>query len=165
MDKYYFTDTIYLKDSQLYHEDKKTDKKVKNYNWHNLLSEWGWGKINVRWIKKLNSYLKESPKNSHFGVLDCGGDGDCLFHCLAYALKSKDIFNIEKHIDVQDLRKLVSESIDYEKYQEIINIYKILADSNDFEEFWDPHTIDYEEFKEIIIEGGNNFWGDNILDK
>lgn len=163
MDKYYFTDTIYLKDSQLYYEDKKTNKKVTKYNWHNLLSDWGWEKLNIRWIKKLNNYLKEAPKNSQFGVLDCGGDGDCLFHCLSYALKSKTIFDLNKHFEVQDLRKMVSDSIDYEKYQEIINIYKILADSNDFEEFWDPHTIEYEEFKDIIIEGGDSYWGDNIL--
>ena len=38
-----------------------------------------------------------------------------------------------------------------------------MADSNDFEEFWDPHTIEYQEFKDIIIEGGNSYWGDNIL--
>ena len=67
----------------------------------------GVGKLNIRWIKKLNSYLKEAPKNSHFGVIDCGGEGDCLFHCIAYALKMKDIYEIDKHIDVSDLRKLV----------------------------------------------------------
>ena len=126
MDKYYFTDTIYLKDNKLYHEDKNNEKKVTKYNWHILLSEWGWEKLNIRWIKKLNSYLKENPKNSHFGVIDCGGEGDCLFHCLAYSLKSKDIFDIDKQLDVFDLRKLVSESINYEKYQEIINICLIL---------------------------------------
>ena len=53
MDKYYFTDTIYLKDSQLYYEDKKTDKKVNKYNWHNLLSDWGWGKIKYKMDKEI----------------------------------------------------------------------------------------------------------------
>ena len=32
MDKYYFTDTIYLNDNKLYYEDKKSEKKVTKYN-------------------------------------------------------------------------------------------------------------------------------------
>ena len=53
--------------------------------------------------------------------------------------------------------------ITYDKYNEIINIYKILVDSDDFDEDWDPYTIQFNEFKKKIIEGGNEYWCDNIL--
>ena len=45
----------------------------------------------------------------------------------------------------------------------MISIYRILNESNDFDEDWDPETITFNEFKEKIVEGGNEYWGDNIL--
>ena len=102
-------------------------------------------------------------RNSLFGVLDCGGEGDCLFHCISYALKSDDVFNINLNYEVSDLRQIACDNIDIEKYNEIISIYKILKDSDDFDEDWDPYEIDFDEFKEILLEGGNNYWGDNII--
>lgn len=163
MTKFYLTDTIYLEKDKLYYENNEIIKEVKNHNWHNILNDYGWEKLNIRWIKKLNRFLYKIPKNSLFGVLDCGSEGDCLFHCIAYALKSQDYLNINLEYDVSDLRKLICDSIDIEKFSEIIDIYKILKDSDDFDEDWDPYEIDFIEFKEILLEGGNNYWGDNII--
>lgn len=163
MTKFYFTDTIYLEADKLYYEKNKLTKSVKNHNWHMILNEYGWEKLNIRWIKKLNRFLDKNPKNSLFGVLDCGGDGDCLFHCISYALKSQDYMNINFEYEVSDLRKLICDSIDLEKFNEIIDIYKILKDSDDFDEDWDPYEIDFDEFKVILLEGGNSYWGDSII--
>ena len=33
---------------------------------------------------------------------------------------------------------------------------------DDFDELWDPNTT-FNEFKEKIKEGGNEYWGDNFL--
>lgn len=161
MDKYYLTDTIYLKDSQLYYEENNKNKKITKKNWHIILNEYGWEKLDIRWIKKLNKFSKVPLRNSLFGVLDCGGEGDCLFHCISYALKSLDLLN-EKY-DVNNLRKFVCDNIDYQKYEEIIGIYKILKDSDDFDEDWDPYDTDFYEFQRLLLDGGNNYWGDNII--
>jgi len=163
MDKYYYTDTIYLQDTNIYYDKDNIKKKVQNYNWHKILSEYGWEKLNLKWIKKLNNLIDFVPRNSLFGVLDCGGEGDCLFHCISYALKSDDVFNINLNYEVSDLRQIICDTIDIEKYNEIIGIYKILKDADDFDEDWDPYEIDFDEFKGILLEGGNNYWGDNII--
>ena len=163
MNKYYFTDKIYLLDNKLFYEDEKNIVQMKNHNWHKYLHEYGWEKINKKWIKILNSYLEKPLNNSLFGVLDCGGDGDCLFHCISYSLKSKDFFNISKICDHQTLRNDLSDYITYDKYNEIICIYKIMKDADDFDENWDPYDLTYEDFKIKIREGGNEFWGDNLL--
>jgi hypothetical protein len=163
MDKYYYTDTIYLQDTNIYYDKDNIKKKVQNYNWHKILNEYGWEKLNLKWIKKLNNLIDFVPRNSLFGVLDCGGEGDCLFHCISYALKSDDVFNINLNYEVSDLRQIICDTIDIEKYNEIIGIYKILKDADDFDEDWDPYEIDFDEFKGILLEGGNNYWGDNII--
>ena len=159
MDVFYLTDKVFLKDDKLFYKEKE----IKNHNWHRLLKDYGWEKLNKIWIRKLNSYLKKPLNNSLFGCLDCGGKGDCLFYCISYALKSKELYNINYECDVQSLRKLLSDSIDRKRYNEIISIYKVLSESNDFDEDWDPHSITYRGFKEKLIEGGNEYWGDNIL--
>ena len=64
----------------------------------------------------------DKTQKSLFGVLDCGGDSDCLFHCISYALKSNDYLNINLEYDVFDLRKIICDSIDLEKFNETINI-------------------------------------------
>ena len=163
MNKFYFTDTIYLFSDKLYYEKGDIIKEVKKHNWHNILNDYGWEKLNSKWIKKLNALSKVIYNNSLYGALDCGGNGDCLFHCISQSLKSKDYFNLEIDYEVQDLRQLVCDNIDYDKFTEIIGIYKILKDSDDFEEDWDPYEIDFNEFKGMILEGGNKYWGDNIV--
>tara|TARA_B100000282_G_C31666549_1_gene460139 strand:+ start:168 stop:905 length:738 start_codon:yes stop_codon:yes gene_type:complete len=163
MNKYYLTDKLYLLDNKLYYEDKNSSKLIKNHNWHTLLSDYGWNKLHLKWIKKFNHLSDIKNKNSLFGVLDCGGEGDCLFHCISQALKSNDYFNTIHDYEVSDLRKKICDKIDYDKFLEIINYYKIFKDSDDFYESWDPYSITYDEFKELLLEGGNNYWGDNII--
>ena len=69
------------------------------------------GKKSIKkWIVKLNKLSKVKKKNSQYGVLDCGGDGDCLFHCISYAL------NKYNETD-EKLRSDLSEYITEEKFK------------------------------------------------
>ncbi len=155
MEDIYLTDTIFIRDQQMYYESNQQEIKVKSHNWHNYLSDLGWTKLHKQWIKKLNSYLDKPKHNSLFGCLDCGGDGNCLFHCLSFAMDNGSNY--------QDIRNKLSNTITTDKFEEIIRVYRILDETGDFEETWDPQTITYTEFKDKIIEGGHEYWGDSFI--
>ena len=40
---------------------------IKNHNWHTLLSDYGWNKLHLKWIKKFNYLSDIKNKNSLFG--------------------------------------------------------------------------------------------------
>lgn len=155
VDKLYLTENIFSLDNKLYYEKDEKVQEVKNHNWHRMLNNYGWEKLNKQWIKNLNSYLKKPSNNSLYGCLDCGGDGECLFHCINYAINGDN--------DPSFLRKGLSESITKEKYELMIEFYQIMKGFNEFEEDWDPNKISYKEFKEKVKEGGNQYWGDFLL--
>ena len=157
MEEIFLTENITLINDKLYYENEL----IKNHNWHNYLIEFGWEKLNKKWITKLNTFLKKPSRNSQYGCLDCGGDGDCLFHCISFALNDYDE-NLDRY-NSKNLRELISDSITENKFKDIISYYKIFSDSDDFDELWDPNTITFNEFKEKIKEGGNEYWGDNFL--
>ena len=90
-EKNYLTDSIFLQDNKTYYEEDGGNKLIKNHNWHHILSEYGWEKLPKQWIKKLNTYLDKPKKNSLYGTLDCGQDGDCLFHCISYVINSNEV--------------------------------------------------------------------------
>mgnify|MGYP006088192653 CR=1 FL=1 len=154
----YLTDKLFLIDNKHYYEEKHKVKEVKNHNWHHLLKEYGWEKLNKIWIKKLNSYLEKQNNNSLYGCLDCGGEGDCLFHSISYALDQTN----DDH-DSKTLREQISNSLTKERYEEIIELYQIIHSANEFEEDWNPETMTFELFKATLLEGGDNFWGDFLI--
>lgn len=158
MDNLYLTDNIFIKSNKLYYENGDKIQEVKKHNWHRLLEEYGWEKLNKNWIKKLNQMLEKPTNNSLFGVLDCGGEGDCLFHSISYAMKD----SIDDY-DGKDLRKELSKHITKDKYDSIIEIYKILHSTDDFGEDWNPYEMTMEKFCEKIEEGGNDYWGDFLM--
>ena len=97
--------------------------------------------------KKLNKLYNPYPNNSLFGSLECGDDGDCLFHCISYALNTK----CKEFYDSGDIRRLVAESITKEQFDNIISCYRCMKDLDDFDESWDPYEIDtLEKFKEEL---------------
>ena len=155
--KIYINENIYIENKIYYYEEGENTIKINERNWHNYLSDYGWEKINKKWIVKLNKLTNVKKKNSQFGVLDCGGDGDCLFHCISYAI------NEYNETDTEKLRKELSEYITEDKYKNIIEVYRILRITDDFQEDWDPEDTSYEDFKVILKEGGNNFWGDFLI--
>ena len=159
MDNLYLTEHIFMdQNRKLHYEKNDTIQEVKNHNWHRLLKEYGWEKIHKNWIKKLNQYLEKPNNNSLFGTLDCGGDGDCLFHCISYSIKE-----ISEEYDTKSLRQELSKFITKERYDTMIEIYKILHLTEDFNEEWDPNTMTLQKFRKKIKEGGNNYWGDFLL--
>jgi len=153
MEDIYLTDKLLTREDCMYHIENDTEIQIRNHNWHKYLYEFGWTKLHKCWIHKLNSFLGRPKNNSLFGCLDCGGGGDCLFHCLSFA----------NGLDYQELREDLSSVMTEERYNEIISIYRILDESGEFEEEWDPQTITYEGFKQKIITGGNEYWGDSLL--
>jgi hypothetical protein len=160
MDKYYLTDQLYKQDDHLFFEKNDKNIKLTTKNWHVYLNDYGWNKLNKQWIKKLNSYLERPENNSRFGVLDCGENGDCLFHCISYALNEH--FTYDSY-DSNELRTLLSENISEEDYHMIIEYYRIFKSCGDFDEDWDLEKINFEIFKKKIKEGGNDYWGDFFM--
>ena len=113
---YYITDSIYILNNKTYYEtninenENEKSKKIKlnKSNWLKYLSSYGWERLCSRWWRKR---LDENTKNSCYGVLECGADGDCLFHVISEALNSQYIFqkNFNSEIKLHDvciLRKI-----------------------------------------------------------
>ena len=160
MDIYYLSENIYLRDDKLY----RNNKMIKKYDWHKKLSELGWTKLSLPLIKLLNTYSDTKYKNSQYGMLECGRDGSCFFHCIAYALNTNEIYKEEPYVyNSQDLRNILANSITNKLFDEIIEIYKILKDNDELYDTWDPYTIKIQEFKNLITDENNVFWGDHIL--
>jgi len=156
MEEYYLSDNIVVKSNKIFYKDKE----VKKHNWHIKLCELGWEKLNKVWIRKLNRLHNSYPNNSLFGALECGDDGDCLFHCISYALNTrcKDFY------DSSDIREKVAKSITVEQFDNIISCYRCMKDLDDFDEAWDPYEIDtLEKFKKELCKTGHSYWGDHLL--
>ena len=150
---YYLTDKIFIQNNKYFYDNQP----IKNHNWHHLLKEYGWEKLNKFWIKKLNKLSGLKCNNSLFGVLECGSNGDCLFNCISYAINQVDI------TDSKTLRESLSESIDNDKFNTLIETYKISKLSGEFYEEWNPDTITIDKFKDILKAGGDNYWGDFLI--
>ena len=155
--RFYLNDNIFTENGIYYYESEGKISKIKDRDWHIKLSDYGWTKLHKKWIIKLNKLSKNKSKNSLFGVLDCGGAGDCLFNCISYAI------NEDKDINSEGLRLSLANYITEEKFNSIIEIYSILKDTDEFEEVWDPDVISFKDFKEILKEGGDNYWGDSLI--
>ena len=155
--KYYLTENIFRLKNKLYFEDENNKIKLNKNNWHKFLKDYGWEKISKQWKTKLNI------KKNYFAILDCGGNGDCLFHCISEAMNEP--YNLSSElIDTQYLRNIAAEQINEDNFPLILENYKIEKENNEFQGYWDPSTIENKEQlqKEIKI-CGNNFWGDHIL--
>lgn len=156
--KFYLTDSIFIEDEVYYYEKNGKNQKIKEKDWHIHLNEYGWNKLNIQWIKILNKLSEEKKKNSLFGILDCGGDGNCLFNCINYAING-----YESILETNNFRLKFSESITYEDFENIIEIYKISKNCGEFKEEWDPFSISYEGFKNKVKDGGDEYWGDFLI--
>lgn len=159
MEEYYITEDLYFKNKCFYKYDNNKDKEIiiNKKNWYKYLKEYGWEKIEEEWKNKL--------ENNYVCLLECGSDGDCLFHVLSEALNFELIFNykIPKN-DICSLRELCANEINEGNFDIILESYRA---ENEFGEFfgeWDPNNINsIDELKLEIIKLGNNFWGDHIL--
>ena len=156
MAEIYLSDDIIIKHGLLYHEDKL----VKRHNWHKHLDTLGWEKLHKRWITQLNQLHNPYPNNSLFGCLECGDDGDCLFHCIATSLNSVS----DRFYDNTDIRSSIADSVTQEQFDHIITCYRCMKDIDDFNEQWDPYEItNLSLFQEQIKTSGHSYWGDYLL--
>jgi hypothetical protein len=155
--KYYITDNIFRYNNKLYVQNSFDIKKINKNNWIKFLQEYGWEKLPKYWNQKLNI------KKNYFAILDCGGNGDCLFHCISEAInKPYDLSS--QLVDTKYLRKITSEKINENNFSLILENYKIEKENNEFLGEWDPDMIEnYKELQQEIQKCGNNFWGDHIL--
>jgi len=159
--KLYVTSNLYILENKCYYEEKKNDTLVNGKNWHHYWVDYGWEKINDSWVRRLNKHTEKKPKNNLYGVLDCGSNGDCLFHCIAEALNQE--FNIPQW-DANNIRKVASNCITRENYKNILEIYRLQKINEEFDGLWNPNKINNQnELKNIIEKPGNTFWGDHII--
>ena len=141
MNTYYYTEDLRLKNDILEYKHKEDFTKVKKHNWHHILTEYGWEKINKQWVILLNKYSDNKEKNSRYSMIDCERDGDCFFHCIANALNERDIYTGDYYV-ASDIRKMISNNISREQYKFMISTYRCMKDADDFNEGWDPYEID-----------------------
>ena len=161
--EYYLTDTICIRNNQMFSIDNNNNNKlIQKYNWHKYLYDYGWRKLPKKWISKLNKYSDTIEKNSLYGLLDVPGDGDCFFHCFAYILNEKNLYLTDYNSD--DVRKMISDSIDEITFQNMIHYYRIMAEANDFDENWNPFEINtLDEYKIQLNISGNHYWADSLI--
>ena len=158
-EKIFLTDKLFLYDNKLYYDKEEKNVKLNNSNWNQFLKEYGWVRIDLGWRNRMNIY----GNGNSYGLLDCGANGDCLFHCISEALN--DPFDPDKCIyDIQNIRKFKADEINEENFIPILENYKLEKETLDFNGDWDPYMINnIEELKEQICKTGDNFWGDHII--
>ena len=156
-DDIYLTSNIILKNQKLYFiDDSDKQIKVTLYNWQKYLDEYGWEDFDKEWLDKLML----GKKLNRYGIIDCGGEGDCLFHCIIESLKEHG----EPSMDVENLRNLVSYEVTEENFNLILETYKLEKENDEFDGLWDPDKVtSIEELRNEIRTPGDNFWGDHIL--
>ena len=163
MNIYYYTGDLRLKNDILEYKRNDIFLPVKKHNWHHVLNDYGWEKINKQWIIILNKYSENKEKNSRYSMIDCERDGDCFFHCVANALNERDIYT-GNFYDAQDIRKMISDNISQDQFDLMITTYRIMKDADDFSEEWDPYEVStLEDFKNTLNTSGHSYWGDFML--
>jgi len=157
-EKNYITDKLFYYNNDLYYEDKNTIK-INNKNWHKYLGDYGWTKLPWGWKRRL----KSKDKNFRFGIIDCGSNGDCLFHTIAEAFNDP-LDNTKCKYDSKSLRILSANEINETNFITILESYKLELETLDFFGDWDPYAIkNKEDLKNEIKKSGDNFWGDHII--
>ena len=158
MDIFYLSDDIFIKNNTMFFINNNKNLKINKSNWHKYLRNIGWEKLNRNYISQLNKLVLKPNKNSLFGILDCGGDGNCLFNCIEYAYNNN--INTDELISSKLLRSKIATSINNTIFNDIISYYKILHDNNEIE-YFNPYKTTLKDFKKLIQ--NEDFWCDYIL--
>lgn len=159
----YLTDNIIINKGKYYYDDKNR-KLITNKNWHKILSDVGWVKLDKSWIMRLNS-MSNHKGNSKWGILDVIPDGDCFYSVVAeaYNYYYKNIESPEL-LDSLDIRKEISLKITNDNFEDIMNIYKIEKSVNEFYHKWNIDDIkSAEDLKKELEKSGHNYWADHII--
>lgn len=176
-EKYYLSSNLFIEKAKLYFEniDSKDNIKINERNMFKYLAEYGWEKLPLQWRRKL--------KDTKFLLLECGSDGNCLFHVISEALNNYIItchisnsnysstckhepntLESDKMYDVSMLRSMAAECITTDNFEFILETYKMETDTGDFFGEWDPNLIEnIEDLKTEILKPDDNFWGDHTI--
>jgi hypothetical protein len=93
---------------------------------------------------------------------DCGGAGDCFFHCVSESLNSER--EIYDKYDSKIIREKISKTINSNNFPTIIEHYRILHEIGEFEDEWNPQEIkNIKDLQKEICKEGNNFLADHII--
>ena len=78
------------------------------------------------WMGEIKVKLEENIRKQFFSVLECGADGDCLFHVVSEALNMELIYNYEiPNYDIAKLvRSLAASQINDDNFVIILESYK-----------------------------------------
>ena len=152
----YITDSLYFKDKKLYYIDELVDYT----NYQEALEDYGFEPITDEWVMRLDD---------NYFLLDCGGDGDCLFHVISEALNLDKISKSKKGkktilYEAKDIRKIAADSVTRKNFRDIICAYTLAKESDEFIGLWNPNFVEtVKDLREEILEMGDNFWGDQII--
>ena len=163
IDILYITANIFQKKGKLYYynEEKQNSIKINKRNWNKYLIENGWTKLDWGWRRRLNEHSNEK-NNSKYGLLDCGANGDCLFHVISEYLNTENI--LECNYDIKTLRDIAADEITEENFIIILETYKLEMENIEFIGDWDPYKVNnISDLQTEIKKIGNNFWGDHII--
>ena len=158
----YLTSNLLLKNQSLFYEvDATKIVKVSRKDWHKYLSEYDYEKLSLGWKKRLKSTTY--PKNSLWGIKDCGGDGDCLFLCIEEAMR--DFYKVDdENYTVEKLRSIAANMINDNNFNLILETYKAEAETDEFDGLWDPFAIKTKtDLPKAMMVLGDSFWGDHII--
>ena len=149
----YITDSLYFKDKKLYYNDEIVDYT----NYLEALEDYGFESITDEWAMRLDD---------NYFLLDCGGDGDCLFHVISEALNLDKISrsNTDKKAkkallyDAKDIRKIATDSVSRKTFAILCaytlkKVMSLLVSESRFVE-----TV--KDLRDEILEMGDNFWGE-----
>jgi len=161
MSEIYITDNLLLQDYKLFIQQDDKLIKIKTSNIIKYLEEIGWEEIDDGWKEILSNYIRTT--NIPYVIMDCGGEGDCLFHCVAEAFNNVLQFPdnlIEKKYSMEQLRQIATDQITIDNFELILDSYKTAYQSNEMMDVWDPTTINnIEDLKNIL----KLCWGDHII--
>lgn len=165
MFRYYLSDNFFfdIKSKQHFKElDDDTIIDVNNNNFIEIFGDYGWIGLDDMWDIELGfDWL----------MMDCGSNGDCLFHSISEALNLNLIYNLDNNddtaldlFDIISLREIVGNEINDSNFHLILESYKLEKDMDEFQGEWDPYKIENtEQLKDEINKCGDNFWGDHII--
>jgi hypothetical protein len=161
MEEYYITSDIYIniKNKNMSHLN---GVKLNADNWLIYLEDYGYTPLDIEWN------LRMEYDGSGFGLLECGANGDCLFHVIAEALNFDKIMHDGAEgsdlYSVESLREIAAMGITEENFEMIIESYKLEYLSFDFNGDWDPHEMEtVEDLRNELRKSGDNFWGDQTV--
>lgn len=160
----YLTDKIIINSNKYYYDENNERKIINNKNWHKILSDIGWIKLDKSWIIRLN-HMSNEKGNSKWGVLDVIPDGDCFYSVIAEAYNYY-YKTIESPVilDSSDIRKEISLQITEKNFEHIMNIYKIEKSMNEFYHKWNIEDIkSFKDLREELKKTGHNYWADHII--